>query len=51
MALGLCPVCEKLVAIRPKPGTATHGRQAAWVPVYHDHPQGGFCPGSRKIIL
>lgn len=35
MALGVCPECDKLVAITPGALLPNRGRARAWVPVAH----------------
>jgi hypothetical protein len=47
--LGYCLVCEKLVPIRPGP-FRWGSRERYWLPVAHEKPDGGNCPGDKKGI-
>ena len=49
MALGYCPVCEKLVPIRQGP-QKWGSRERAWYPHEHNAPDGGRCDGYKKEI-
>jgi len=52
MALGYCPVCEKLVPIRPTvPLDRSKWPAMDWKPEPHDAPTGEACPGFRRVIL
>ncbi len=48
MALGYCPLCDKLVHITPGPqkwGT----RERKWRTVNHDNPEGKPCPNTKDL--
>lgn len=53
MALGLCPLCDKLVSIQgrtPKiPGK--YPRMLDWYPVVHETKEGKECLGHTRAIV
>lgn len=48
MALGICPLCEKLVPITP--GQQKWGsRERQWRTADHETPEGVRCPNKRTL--
>jgi hypothetical protein len=48
MALGWCPACDKLVAIRPGP-QKWGSREREWHTVDHDTPEGKRCQNKKAL--
>lgn len=47
MAMGWCPVCDRLVFIRPGPYKLL-SRERLWIPIDHENQEGRRCEGSNK---